>query len=71
MEMEVYLQPFVTLALDRGEWLAPRSGRYGSSTNQHATEKIKISAITLKWIPINQPAACQYTDSTILDMPRL
>jgi len=71
MEIEVYLQPFVTLALDRGEWSALRSGRYGSSTNQHATEKIKIPAITLKWIPINQPAAYHYTDSAILDMSRL
>ena len=39
MEMEVYLQPFVNLAIDRGEWSAPRSGRHGPITNQHATKK--------------------------------
>jgi hypothetical protein len=71
MEMEVYLQPFVTLALDRGKWSAPLSGPYDPSTNQHATEKIKIPATTLKWIQINQPAACHYTDSAILDISPL
>jgi hypothetical protein len=38
---------------------------------KQAPEKLKIPAITLKWIPINQPAACHYTGSAILDLSRL